>query len=122
MSLFKKLLLLLLPILVVGSIKSMEPAPLVNETIAGNLKAACPQFAKGFHGVGLGLSRFILDGSQRFAQGGKFCADHYLISGLGIAGLAYFYFYVWPEVNIDIRYSNHPLVRVQHQPRPGHNR
>ncbi len=122
MSLFKKLLVLLLPILVVSSIKSMEPAQLVNETIAGNLKAACPQFAKGFHGVGLGLSRFILDGSQRFAQAGKFCADHYILSGLGIASAVYFYTYIWPEVNINVTYSNHQLVRVQHQPRPGHNR
>ncbi len=121
MSLCKKLLVVLLPMLVIGSIKSIEPTHLVQETIAGNLKAACPQFVKGVHSVGLGLSRFVLDGSQRFAHAGQFCANHYLLSGLGIAGLAYFYAYIWPEVHIDITYSNHQLVRV-HQPRPQHNR
>lgn len=118
MSLFKRLLVLLLPIIVVGSIESMEPTQLVNETIAGNLRAACPQFAKGVHSVGLGLSRFVLDGSQCFAQAGKFCAEHYILSGLGIVGAVYFYTYIWPEVNINITYSNHQLVRVHHPQAP----
>lgn len=111
---FKKLLAVLLTIILVGSLQSMEPGKVVTETISGNLKAACPEFGKGFQKVGLGLSRFVLDSSQRFAQAGQFCADHYLLTGLGMAGLVYFYLYVWPEVHIDITYSNHPLVRVHH--------
>ena len=110
MNVFKKLLLMTVTAVSVGT--GYADAPV--ETIAGNLKQACPNIVSGIHGLGLGMSRFVLDGSERFAGAGKFCADHYVLSGLGLAGGIYFYTYVWPEVNIDISYSNHRLVHVHH--------
>ena len=106
MNSFKKLLLMTVTALCVGTSYS--------DTIGGNLKAACPNFVTGIHGVGLGMSRFVLEGSKGFASAGTFCANHYVLSGLGIAGAAYFYLYVWPQVNIDVSYSNHRLVHVHH--------
>ena len=37
------------------------------ETITGNFLAAIPNIGHGLHGLGLGLSRLALDGSQRLA-------------------------------------------------------
>lgn len=111
---FIKNLAFIVPVLCAGTALPAVPPLKASETIAGNLKAACPNFLNGIHGVGLGLSRFVLDCSQGFSSAGNFCANHYILSGIGLTGAAYFYLYVWPKVNIDISYSNHRLVHVHH--------
>lgn len=109
-------------LLSMGTIAPMQKVKTVQtETIAGNLKAACPNFVNGIHGVGLGLSRFVLDCSKGFSATGNFCANHYVLSGLGLTAAAGFYLYVWPQVNIDISYSNHRIVHVNnHHPQHNH--
>ena len=87
------------------------------ETITGNFLAAIPNIGHGLHGLGLGLSRLALDGSQRLAATGNFCAQHYILSGTAAMGALYFYTYIWPQINIDISYSNHRLVHIQNHRR-----
>lgn len=82
------------------------------ESITGNFLAAVPNFIHGFHGLGLGFSRLTLDLSQRCAGAGRFCANHYILSGSTVAAGLFFYKYIWPNIVIDVSYSNHRLIHI----------
>ena len=86
-----------------------------DDSIADNFVNSGKGIASGFHGLGLGLSRMIYNGSRNFQEAGTALANHYWVLGGLIAGSAAFYFYVLPKLRINISYStddnNHHPVR-----------
>lgn len=91
---------------VTNVIKAAEKMKKPVDTISGNFYRSGSGFVSGAYDLGLGASRLVLDGSNYFAQFGKFMRKHYWLLGMSAVGAAYFYRYVLPKISVRISYSN----------------
>lgn len=84
-----------------SKLKEVQP-----ESIMANFAESGRGIKEGFHGLGLGASRLLLEGSRNFRDIGASLAKHYWVLGGLLAGSVWFYLYVLPKLCIQISYSS----------------